>query len=68
MTEATRVDLTVNGRPVSVAVDGARILLHVLREDLELTGTKDCCGMGVWGACSVIVVGRLVSSCIVLAA
>ena len=68
MADATSVRLIVNETPVTVAVPGDRTLLHVLREDLALTGTKDGCGMGICGACSVTVNGQLVSSCLVLAA
>lgn len=62
------VRLTVNGRPVEVAAAPGRLLLEVLREDLGLTGTKEACSIGVCGACSVIVDGALVSSCLLLAA
>jgi carbon-monoxide dehydrogenase small subunit len=62
------VSLTVNERPVALSVPADRTLLDVLRDDLELTGTKDGCGMGICGICSVLVDGRLVSSCLVLTA
>ena len=65
---SSRIDLTVNERAVSIEVETDRTLLSVLRDDLELTGTKDGCGMGICGACSVLVNGQLVSSCLVLAA
>jgi carbon-monoxide dehydrogenase small subunit len=58
----------VNGEDRSLEVPADRLLVDVLRSDLGLTGTKDGCGIGVCGACSVIVDGRLLSSCIVLAA
>jgi carbon-monoxide dehydrogenase small subunit len=59
-----RVRLTVNGVRHEVAVDPARRLLDVLREDLDLTGTKESCAVGVCGACSVLVDGTLVSACL----
>ena len=55
----------VNGGPVEVEVPGMRRLLDVLREDLGLTGTKEGCGEGECGACSVIVDGLVVDSCLV---
>ena len=48
---------TVNGDPVQVEVGGSRRLLDVLREDLGLTGTKEGCGEGECGACSVLLDG-----------
>jgi carbon-monoxide dehydrogenase small subunit len=60
--------LTVNGRPVAIQVPADRLLIDLLRVDLGLTGTKEGCGVGVCGACSIIVDGLLYSSCIVLAA
>lgn len=65
---ATRIQLRVNDRGATVDVAADRTLLSVLRDELELTGTKDGCGMGICGACSVLLDGRLVSSCLVLAA
>ena len=56
---------TVNGAPVLVGVPGMRRLLDVLREDLDLTGTKEGCGEGECGACSVLVDGMVVDACLV---
>ena len=56
---------TVNGEPVEVEVGGSRRLLDVLREDLGLTGTKEGCGEGECGACSVLVDGAVVDACLV---
>jgi carbon-monoxide dehydrogenase small subunit len=61
------VRLVINGQPLAVTVPPARTLLDVLRRDLDLTGTKEGCGIGVCGACSVLVDGRLASSCLLLA-
>jgi len=54
---------TVNGKTATVTGDGNRSLLEVLREDLQLTGTKYGCGEGACGACSVIVDGKRIFSC-----
>ncbi|HXM37064.1 MAG TPA: (2Fe-2S)-binding protein [Gemmatimonadales bacterium] len=58
---------TLNGRPVSVDSPGSRRLLDVLREDLGATGTKEGCGEGECGACSVLIDGEVVDSCLVAA-
>jgi aerobic-type carbon monoxide dehydrogenase small subunit (CoxS/CutS family) len=59
--------LTVNGERVEAAVDPAKTLLEVLREDLQLTGTKHGCELGECGACAVLLDGETVLSCLVLA-
>jgi aerobic carbon-monoxide dehydrogenase small subunit len=56
---------TVNGEPVEVEATGMRRLLDVLREDLQLTGTKEGCGEGECGACSVLLDGAVVDACLV---
>ena len=56
---------TLNGRKISVEGSGARRLLDVLREDLGATGTKEGCGEGECGACSVLIDGEVVDSCLV---
>jgi carbon-monoxide dehydrogenase small subunit len=63
----TRVTCTVNGEPVDVLVDDYKTLLEVLREDLQLTGTKHGCELGECGACAVLVDDQPVLSCLVLA-
>lgn len=63
----TNIQLTVNGETERVAADTTRTLLQVLREDLGLTGTKDGCASGDCGACVVLLDGRAVNSCMVLA-
>jgi carbon-monoxide dehydrogenase small subunit len=65
--EAVELAFTVNGEQVRATVSPAETLLDVLRDQLELTGTKRGCGEGECGACSVILDGSLVNSCLVLA-
>jgi carbon-monoxide dehydrogenase small subunit len=61
------VTLIVNGESCDIEIEPNRLLLHAIREDIGLTGTKEGCSIGVCGACSVTVDGRLVSSCLTLA-
>jgi len=63
-----RVSTTINGDPVSYLCDGDETLLDVLRDRLLLTGSKEGCGTGDCGACSVMLDGRVVCSCLVLGA
>ena len=62
------VDTTINGEPVDFLCDGSQTLLSALRDAVGLTGTKEGCSTGDCGACSILLDGRLVPSCLVLAA
>ena len=61
------IELKVNGEIYEVAVDTHRTLLDVLRENLELTGTKEACDLGECGSCTVLIDGKPVLSCLYLA-
>ncbi len=63
-----QIRLIVNGKSYKISIPPWRTLLEVIREDLKLTGTKEGCGLGECGACTVIMDGRTVNSCLVLAA
>jgi len=63
--ELVTLRLTVNGKTRRVRVPAMKRLLDVLREECELTGTKEGCGEGECGACSVLIDGRSVNSCLV---
>lgn len=67
MTNLVSIELTLNGRRCSLEVPAHHTLLDVLRDDLGLTGTKECCLVGECGACTVNLDGRIVDSCLVLA-
>jgi carbon-monoxide dehydrogenase small subunit len=61
------ITLRLNGAARSISVEPHHTLLDVLRDDLDLTGTKECCLVGECGACTVRLNGRIVDSCLVLA-
>ncbi|MHB8959868.1 MAG: FAD binding domain-containing protein [Candidatus Limnocylindrales bacterium] len=63
-TSSATATFTINGEPVEVQGPGGRRLLDVLRRDLGLTGTKEGCGEGECGSCSVLVDGEVVNSCL----
>ena len=60
------VSVTVNGTRHDIAVPAHRTLLDALRDDVGLTGTKKCCADGECGACTVVLDGQIVNSCLVL--
>lgn len=62
-----RLEITVNGNKREVDVSPNETLLQTLRERLDLTGTKEACGTGDCGACTVIVDGKVMNSCLMLA-
>ncbi|WP_206811866.1 (2Fe-2S)-binding protein [Paradesulfitobacterium ferrireducens] len=62
-----KLRLTVNGHRIEKDVEESMRLLDVLREELFLTGTKEGCGIGECGACTVVLDGKAVNSCMVLA-
>jgi len=62
-----QVETSINGETVEFLCEPQQTLLEILREDLDRTGTKEGCGSGDCGACSVLMDGRLVCSCLVLA-
>jgi carbon-monoxide dehydrogenase small subunit len=61
------IRLQVNGKPVTAEIPDNRLLIEFLREDLQLTGTKEGCSVGVCGACTVLLDGKPVSACLTLA-
>jgi aerobic carbon-monoxide dehydrogenase small subunit len=69
VTEVSRIHVatTINSEPVEFLCDGSQTLLSALRDSVGLTGTKEGCSTGDCGACSVLLDGRLVPSCLVLA-
>ncbi len=67
MPAADRLSFRLNGHPVAVPCEPARILLDLLREDLGLTGTKRGCDLGTCGCCTVLIDGTPTLSCLTLA-
>jgi carbon-monoxide dehydrogenase small subunit len=65
LTEKAEINFTVNAQPQTVHAYPMERLLDVLREQLGLTGTKEGCGEGECGACTVMIDGRIVNSCLV---
>lgn len=63
-----KISVTVNGKIYERDVAEHRTLLHFIRQDLGLTGTKEACGAGECGACTIIMDGKSVKSCMILAA
>ena len=62
-----RIECTVNGEAVDIEVPSRRLLADFLRDDLHLTGTKRGCETGICGACSILLDGEVVKSCLMLA-
>ena len=67
MSDTVSIEVTINGRKRAVEVAAHHTLLDVLRDDLGLTGSKECCLVGECGACTVVVNGRAMNSCLMLA-
>lgn len=61
------ISMTVNGRHVELEVQPQHTLLKVLQNQLDLIGSKECCGEGECGACTILANGRAINSCLVLA-
>ena len=62
------ISFTLNGQSVSLETAADRRVVDLLREDLKLGGTKECCGSGECGACTILVDGQSKLSCLMLAA
>jgi carbon-monoxide dehydrogenase small subunit len=65
--EKKAIRVVVNGKACELSVSPRRTLLEMIREDLNLTGTKEGCGQGECGSCTVMMGGKTVNSCLVLA-
>jgi aerobic-type carbon monoxide dehydrogenase small subunit (CoxS/CutS family) len=65
--ERQAIKVKINGKAYELSVPPWRTLLEVIREDLKLTGTKEGCGQGECGSCTVVMGGKTANSCLVLA-
>lgn len=68
MSLKVQISFKLNGRPVTVAVPATMNTLDMLRDELDLTGTKYACGEGECGACTIVLDGQTVNSCLMYAA
>lgn len=67
MSDKIKIHFTLNGKKTALTTPANRRLLDILREDFGLTGTKEGCGIGECGACTVLVDSKAVNSCLILA-
>ncbi|MGD2088966.1 MAG: (2Fe-2S)-binding protein [Candidatus Aminicenantes bacterium] len=67
MSDKIKIHFTLNGKKVALKTPANRRLLDILREDFGLTGTKEGCGIGECGACTVLLGSKAVNSCLILA-
>jgi len=67
MSDTIKIHFTLNGKETTLTTPANRRLLDILREDFGLTGTKEGCGIGECGACTVLVDNKAVNSCLILA-
>lgn len=67
LNEVRTISVTINGKSRQLDVAVNHTLLDVLRDDIDLTGTKECCVVGECGACTIILNGRPINSCLMLA-
>jgi len=65
--EKVNISFKLNGKPCTICVNPFKTLVKVLREDLNLTGTKEGCGQGECGACTILLDGKPVNSCLIFA-